>query len=161
MSWKVGPISHLTGGVESSPNIPHPPQPPSKQIFCQLFFCSWLISAPVAGKHAPQSTLSSRCPTLTTVLWKLNPFPLLAPHWVTPELRVPSDSVRRLPTLNPSSGAQAFVPLPLSTWGCGGSHFSGCDSRCPARGTQAYYARPGCLGSSGQASQCEARRTYP
>lgn len=102
------------------------------------------------------------------MLWKLDPFgpslppvfPLLAPHWVTPELRVPSDSVTRLSTLNPSSGAQALLPLPLSTWGCGEVISVAMILAAPARGTQAY-THPGCPGSNGQAPQCEAGEPIP
>lgn len=173
MYWKVGPGQPCEPQVwTSSPDILHPLRPPSKQIFSQPFFCSWLLSAPFS--HA--NTLTDyaflqvshlvaylhSCALETQSLWPLpaSCLPLPAPHWVDPELRVPSDSVTRLCTLNPlfrSTGFTSPPPLHLRVWA---SHFSGYDSRCPSSGSPGLRS-PRWSRLRWEGSPAPGWRTYP
>lgn len=142
---------------------PDVPQPLSKRVLQSTAFpelaskcrfrrtwASHLIYALLQVSHLVAYLHS--CALETQSLWPLPPFlPLQAPHWVTPELGVPSDSGTWLRTLNSSSESFNLLHPP---WGCGGMISVVKILAAPAQGTQAY-TRPGCLGFGGKAPQRE------
>lgn len=86
------------------------------RCFSQLLFQNWLVNASFTETLASHliyallqvSYLGAYFHSCALESQSLRPlpssfFPLQAPHWVTPELRVSSDSVTWLLILNPSS----------------------------------------------------------